>query len=174
MSCSDHYEDPEPRVARRSDVISTSETRAGGGRSFDDGRPDAPPMQLPFCGNTRAERLAAAKRRVEVGAAWPTSTPAPGFFDKKRDQGKTRIDLIPAKALAEMGRVLAYGAEKYSANSWSSVPNAKERYLAALLRHAVAIMDGELRDPETGLLHAAHAACNAAFLIWLQLTDESK
>lgn len=94
------------------------------------------------------------------------------YFDKKYDQGKSRVGLIPAASLIEVGHVMAYGCVKYAEDSWQTVPEGKKRYLDALLRHTLAIMDGELRDPETNRLHAAHAACNALFLTWLHLKEK--
>ena len=89
----------------------------------------------------------------------------------KYDQGKPRFDYIPPYALTQLAGVLTFGAKKYKAHSWRTVPNGKERYLAALLRHVVAHMGGESKDPETGLPHMAHAMCNAAFLIELCKED---
>jgi hypothetical protein len=50
--------------------------------------------------------------------------------------------------------------------AWQKVPNAKERYFAALMRHLTAWWDGERADPESGLHHLAHAGCCLLFLIW--------
>jgi hypothetical protein len=49
------------------------------------------------------------------------------------------------------------------------VPEAPRRYTAALLRHLAAREQGEVCDPESGLLHAAHMACNAMFILELEL-----
>ena len=84
---------------------------------------------------------------------------------KKFDSGKLRLDLLPFDALEEVAKVLMYGAEKYGAHNWREVDNAKERYTSALLRHLSAIMQGEEVDPESGLKHIAHLACNALFLV---------
>jgi hypothetical protein len=78
------------------------------------------------------------------------------------------MDLLPFEALEEIARVLTYGAKKYAPNNWQKVPDAKERYEAALLRHFSAHKRGEKNDPESGLSHLAHVGCNALFLIWLQ------
>jgi hypothetical protein len=91
------------------------------------------------------------------------------YFEKKLDQGKSRVGLIPASALIEVGLIMGYGAVKYEKESWKTVPDAEERYADALLRHTLAILDGEFRDPESGRLHAAHVACNALFLTWFHL-----
>ena len=95
--------------------------------------------------------------------------PEAGFHDKKFDAGKSRMDLLPWAALVEVGQVLAYGCLKYSEDSWQTVPQAKKRYTAALLRHLGAWQDGEDRDPESGFLHVSHVATNGLFLCWLVL-----
>lgn len=82
----------------------------------------------------------------------------------KFDRDKPRYDLLPPHAIDEMAKVLTFGAAKYSANSWQDVEDARSRYRAALLRHTFAIQRGEIIDPESGLTHASHAMCCAAFL----------
>lgn len=69
-------------------------------------------------------------------------------------------------AIAE---ILAFGANKYGANNWQNVTDAKGRYFSALVRQRVAIQDGEAIDPESGKLHLAHAGCNAFFLAALEI-----
>lgn len=91
----------------------------------------------------------------------------------KYDQGKPRFDYIPPHALTELAKVLTFGAQKYAPQSWRSVENGKDRYLAALLRHVVAHMQGEQNDDETGLPHMAHVMCNAAFLVELHKDDDT-
>lgn len=88
---------------------------------------------------------------------------APG---RKDDTGKIRADLLPAGALMEVAKVLTFGAIKYQAeNTWQNVTPFRSRYLAALMRHLFARMRGEIYDPESGLLHMAHLACCALFLL---------
>jgi hypothetical protein len=84
---------------------------------------------------------------------------------EKHDQDKARLDLLPWTELLEVVRVLEFGAKKYAPEAWRRVPDARRRYLSAALRHLAAISMGETVDPESGLLHAAHAACCALFLI---------
>lgn len=86
------------------------------------------------------------------------------YHKRKFDAGKSRPDLIPAAALEGIAEVLAYGAAKYAEDSWQLVPDAVKRYRAALLRHMIAVLKGEERDPESGHLHIDHVATNAAFL----------
>jgi len=90
----------------------------------------------------------------------------------KYDDGKTRMGLIHtglALPLMAIGEVLTYGAKKYKANSWQGLDNARERYTDALYRHLNAYHRGEQIDPESGLLHLAHAAVNLLFLLYFQL-----
>lgn len=85
---------------------------------------------------------------------------------KKYDYGKVRMDLIPLDVVENIGKVLTYGAQKYSDNSWQNLPDFWKRYKAALLRHLTAIDKGELIDPESGLPHIDHVLCNTVFLDW--------
>lgn len=84
---------------------------------------------------------------------------------KKFDGGKPRLDLIPGEALTELGKVLAYGADKYAPGNWANGIN-HSRLIAACYRHLSAYNSGEDIDPESGLSHVSHAMCNLAFLVW--------
>jgi len=84
---------------------------------------------------------------------------------RKDDQGKLRYSLVPPVAIKALAQVLTFGAEKYAPNGWMNVPNAKERYLDALLRHIEAHRSGELLDEESNLSHLSHAITNLAFLL---------
>ena len=82
----------------------------------------------------------------------------------KHDQNKPRYDLLPPLAIDAMAQVMTFGAKKYAPNGWKTVPDAVQRYQAALLRHSFAMLRGEINDAESGLPHAAHAMCCAAFI----------
>ena len=84
---------------------------------------------------------------------------------RKFDQGKLQYGLVPPKALKETVKVLTVGAEKYDRNNWKKVPDAQARYYDALQRHLWDWFSGEQLDPETGINHLAHAACNILFLL---------
>ncbi|QBP32932.1 gp32 [Shigella phage Buco] len=95
--------------------------------------------------------------------------------DLKYDQGKPRMSLLLSGcplALEAVGQVLTFGAQKYEAHSWQTVDNGRERYESALMRHLLAIGKGEDRDSESGLHHLAHAACNALFILELELRKQ--
>ncbi len=83
---------------------------------------------------------------------------------RKDDGEKDRFDLIRTKTLRGLAKVLTFGARKYAPDNWVKVPNARDRYYAAALRHITAWRDGEGCDPETGLNHLWHAICCLMFL----------
>jgi hypothetical protein len=81
----------------------------------------------------------------------------------KLDTGKPALDLIDPHFLEEVGQVLTFGARKYEPDNWRRGMFIGKA-LAGVLRHVVAILRGEHRDPETGLQHAAHATCGLMFV----------
>ena len=94
----------------------------------------------------------------------------------KFDSGKTELSLLLqgcANAIKKVAEVLTFGAKKYTRNGWQTVDDAERRYTDALYRHMNAIHRGEKLDPESGLSHRAHAACNAMFLLELDEDEES-
>ena len=94
----------------------------------------------------------------------------------KADGGKPNWFLLMsgkgcAAALAGVVRVLSFavrpvaeGGKGYTEHSWRQVPNARERYEAAMYRHLNKIALGELVDDESGESHWDHVATNALFL----------
>lgn len=84
----------------------------------------------------------------------------------KHDNGKPRWDLLPWRPVTEVVKVLTFGAGKYGADNWQTVPNARNRYFAAAMRHLTAWESGERLDPESGYHHLAHAICCLLFLMW--------
>lgn len=86
----------------------------------------------------------------------------------KNDQDKPHMNLLLQEvpnALVEVSKALRMGEEKYGRGNWRIVESKEDRYLAALMRHLVAIHQGEKNDPESGLSHLAHVAVNALFLL---------
>lgn len=82
-------------------------------------------------------------------------------------QRKTRFDLVPFEAVAQIADVLEFGADKYEANNWCRGAHWS-RYFSALCRHVFAWWRGEDLDPETGISHLAHAGCCLLFLMEYQ------
>lgn len=83
---------------------------------------------------------------------------------RKDDGGKVPLHLIPTDSVEAIGRVLAFGAEKYAPRNWEK-GMAWSRCYAACLRHLFAWWRGEAIDPETGMSHLWHAGCCIMFLI---------
>lgn len=82
----------------------------------------------------------------------------------KYDTGKRQWDLLPFDSVAKIVEVLEFGAKKYTARNWE-LGFAYSRIFNSLQRHLIAWFQGEDNDPETGLSHMAHAACNTLFLL---------
>ena len=92
----------------------------------------------------------------------------------KYDNGKDRWDLLPLDPIAQIVKVLTFGAVKYTDNSWQQVENGVDRYYSALMRHIHAWRSGEKNDQESGLSHLSHAFTNIMFIIWLEANGSSK
>ena len=120
-----------------------------------------------------------ARRAIQPQApasAGPPPLPAVPDQAFKADGGKPNWFLLMsgkgcAAALAGVVRVLSFavrpvaeGGKGYTEHSWRQVPNARERYEAALYRHLNKIALGELVDEESGESHWDHVATNALFL----------
>jgi hypothetical protein len=76
------------------------------------------------------------------------------------DAGKLRMDLLPFDVVDGVAEVFTYGEAKYpdingKANWKHGLPASA--HIAAALRHISAIMQGEMMDDESGLLHSCHA-----------------
>lgn len=89
----------------------------------------------------------------------------------KHDSDKPNLSLIPSSLLLEVGRVLTYGAEKYSAHNWRS-GITQSRLMSAAMRHIIAYNEGEDLDEESGLHHLAHAICELSFAMEHTLNPE--
>lgn len=88
----------------------------------------------------------------------------------KADGGKPPISLVPPEILIACAKIRAYGRDKYHApNNWVLVE--KERYVDAMMRHLCAYLEGETLDPESGLPHIWHAACNMSFIIEMEKSN---
>ncbi len=81
----------------------------------------------------------------------------------KADDGKLPMELLSPIALEGTAAVLRFGAKKYAPNNWRK-GLSWTRLLGACFRHFSAILKGEDLDPETGLPHIDHLACEVMFL----------
>lgn len=101
-------------------------------------------------------------KNIKIDTVLASQTSTTG--GRKFDGGKLRYGLIPPLALAEMVKVLTFGAQKYEPDNWKKVPDSKNRYFDALERHLWAWKMGEQIDPESNIHHLAHAMCCLYFL----------
>lgn len=131
--------------------------------------------RLSLGGPVRAIRRCSARDSIEQAKARvATEASNASASSPKDDDGKLRFDLLPSEAEAELVAVLTYGAVKYSPNGWKTVPEARDRYFAALRRHLSERRMGRLVDAETGLPTLAHALCDLTFLLQLDLEEAAR
>src|SRR5688572_5557820 len=81
----------------------------------------------------------------------------------KHDQHKRRLDLLSVPAMEGTADVLTHGANKYGDRNWELGLDYNRPY-GALLRHLYAWWNGEDADPDSGMHHLDHAACELMFL----------
>ena len=83
------------------------------------------------------------------------------------NDGKVDLSLLPIEACREECKVWMKGEEKYGRFNWQKMwgDDTINVVMASLMRHAFAILDGEINDEESGLDHAAHIRCNAAMIL---------
>jgi len=84
----------------------------------------------------------------------------------KNDIDKTRMDLLPPKALEGIAKIFTFGAKKYNDHNYKNGKGLDwDRPYAACMRHLNAWNDGEDIDPESGKSHLYHAGCCIMMLI---------
>lgn len=84
----------------------------------------------------------------------------------KHDAEKPRMDLLDPDFLEGTAQVLTFGARKYEASNWRKGINTS-RLIAAAYRHLGEVNKGNDIDPESGIPHVYHLACNIQFLSWM-------
>lgn len=85
---------------------------------------------------------------------------------RKDDSNKPRYSLLPMGTINQVVQVLEHGANKYEVGNWQRVPDSRNRYYDAAMRHIDAWWNGEKLDEESKLPHLAHAICCLLFLMW--------
>lgn len=95
---------------------------------------------------------------------------APGA---KLDAGKPEVGLITSgmpRALLAVAQVGTFGAIKYTREGWLHVRDGQRRYTDAMLRHH--LVEHEVLDHDSGLLHMAQVAWNALARLELFLREQ--
>lgn len=119
------------------------------------------------------------KERERVGVATEEfTTDSPELISKgaiKYDGGKVclyrgLIDYFP-RAITAVAEISTFGASKYAWKGWEGVEDGVARYSDAMVRHLAKEATGEMVDPDSGLLHASHAAWGALARLELMLRE---
>lgn len=83
----------------------------------------------------------------------------------KYDTDKIDPSFVSWGLAAAVSRSMGLGAKKYERDNYRSGTGLKvRRIVGALVRHALALLNGQRVDPESGLHHADHIAANANML----------
>ncbi|OHD28404.1 MAG: hypothetical protein A2Y38_16640 [Spirochaetes bacterium GWB1_59_5] len=77
---------------------------------------------------------------------------------------KPHIFTVPPAAIIYLTLAMQNGAEKYGAYNWRKKKVKASIYLSAVLRHILALIDGEDFAQDSGLPHEAHAMACLAIL----------
>lgn len=92
-------------------------------------------------------------------------------LDSRSLVGKSRVDLIPAEVLMELGRVYAFGATKHNDQAWRQGVTYSKLY-GSMMRHSYKWWGGETEDGETRIHHLASVIFNAVSLLYYELFPE--
>jgi len=90
----------------------------------------------------------------------------------RNNTGKPQWSLVDFDALIPLLYVLEFGAQKYSRDNWKKYMPANE-ILDSMMRHMIAMVRGELVDPESGYPHIGHIMENAMFYSFHHLNHET-
>ena len=117
----------------------------------------------PGCG-CQWSRSASGEITFLPDVSFEPYAPAP---DVKKAAGSVKcpLQLLPASFLRKTAKVLGHGAAKYGAWNWRRSGVEQDTYIGAIMRHLMAMQDGEWLEPQSGLPHAAHIAASCAILI---------
>lgn len=85
-------------------------------------------------------------------------------FERLLSCFRDELKLTDAQLTFGIAEVLSFGARKYAAHNWLGGMDWS-RVIGAAMRHVCSYIGGEHVDPETGLNHLYHAACNIVFLM---------
>jgi len=78
---------------------------------------------------------------------------------------KVPLGLWPSTATAMGCMGMLDGALKYGRSNWRAAGIRTSVYVDAILRHALALWEGEDIDPDSGLPHEAHLLATVAILV---------
>ena len=88
----------------------------------------------------------------------------------QKGQKDVRLHAAPWESLSELGRVFAFGEQKYDDYNFRKGYQWSLSF-DAMQRHAWAFWNREDVDTESGLSHLAHCAWHALILLFFSLTN---
>lgn len=77
---------------------------------------------------------------------------------------KAPVHLVPPVAIIECAAAFADGEVKYGAYNWRKYPVRQTVYIAAAMRHLLALLDGEDDASDSGVSHEGHVMSCMAVL----------
>ncbi len=80
---------------------------------------------------------------------------------------KPRFSFLPAQAVMMVLRVMEHGYEVRKDSTWHREPESMR--LDAAMRHLLARLGGDRHDPDSGLLHLAHATAQLIYALQLDI-----
>ena len=84
----------------------------------------------------------------------------------KQSKTPSRLDLVPAEAIIEVGKVLEEGLKKYSIiDNWRLIDSRS--HLNHVLVHIFAYLAGDRQDE-----HLSHAACRALMALEMYINEQ--
>lgn len=105
------------------------------------------------------------RKNTIVQAADPDAPTITNAVGGSQSDIPVRFDLIDARALFEMAKVLDHGAKKYGENNWRKIDVSD--HLNHLLMHTFAYLSGDSTDD-----HLSHILCRATFALGVALDQE--
>ena len=129
---------------------------------------DSSKCQITYRGKTGIKHHTGTEAECELKKAQWIREEAITSGGVKDDTGKPGMYLLPYASLAEIAKVLDFGAKKYAPGNWAK-GIAYSRLISAAERHLGAFKDGEDVDSESKLSHIAHLGCCVLFLMWMVL-----
>ena len=123
----------------------------------------------PFAASAEADQAWKEVEKTAFGGSyWSECLQPLEIKGLKFDGAKRQWNLLYRPWLRGVVDVLTRGALKYSPDNWKRVDNPKVSYLNALQRHLDAFIEGEEKDPETGISHLSHLGCCLMFLKYFE------
>lgn len=116
----------------------------------------------------RSNYLGSAEHYEDIKMAYSMVDKNPRTNPKKQfGDSKPAVHLVPPALILEAAIGLQEGAIKYGAYNWRETKIESMTYIAAMLRHLYAYLDGEDQDPESALgkSHLSGVAASLAILL---------